>query len=134
MASVTNVDGSNPGPNVVSQPDTVQAPVGNVWKLGAFELTLAPTTVGIATIAEQTFTMTGLLTTDIVYTSMQSPAATCGILNSRCSATGVLAIEFICYSNTTSGGTAALAGVYNVQVVRVQPNWSAPSTGSLLDW
>jgi hypothetical protein len=132
--AVTNVDGSNPGPQSATLPDTVQTPVGNIWKIGAFALTLAPATVGTATIAEQTFAMTGLLTTDIVYTSMQSPVATCGILNSRCSAAGVLAIEFICYSNTTSGASASLAGTYNVLVTRVQPNWTAPASGALMDW
>ena len=45
MASVTNVDGSNPGPNIVTIPDTVQAPVGNIWKIGSFTLALAPASV-----------------------------------------------------------------------------------------
>ena len=54
--AVTNVDGSNPGPNTVTLPDTVQSPVGNVWKLASFTISLTPATVAPATTSEQTFT------------------------------------------------------------------------------
>ena len=132
--AVTNVDGSNPGPNSATLPDTVQSPLGNVWKIGAFQITLAPATVTLATITEQTFTFTGLLTTDVVYVSMQSPVVSLGIVNSRASAAGVLGISFYNASATTSAASASLAGTYNVSVWRPQPNWIAPATGSLIDW
>ena len=132
--AVTNVDGSNPGPNSSSLPDTVQSPVGNVWKLGRFTIALQPATVTLATVTEQTFTFTGLLTTDIVAVTMSTPVAMTGIINSRCSAAGVLGISFINLSATTSAASASLSQTYNVSVLRVQPNWTAPSSGSVLDW
>lgn len=130
--AVTNVDGSNPGPNSVTLPDTVQSPVGNVWKIGSFTLTLSPASVANATSAEQTFTMTGLLTTDIVYVSKPTTQAGLGIVNSRVSAAGVIAINFGNFTAATITPTASEA--YQVLVVRVQPNWTAPSSGSVLDW
>jgi len=132
--AVTNVDGSNPGPQSATLPDTVQTPVGNIWKIGSFSLALAPASVATATIVEQTFTMTGLLTTDLIEVSMQTPVAMVAIVNSRCSAAGVLALSFLNLSSTTTGAAASLSQSYNVGVMRVQPNWTAPATGTLMDW
>ena len=42
--SVTNVDGSNPGPNSAS-PDFPQSEIGNVWKMGSFTVQLSPATI-----------------------------------------------------------------------------------------
>ena len=130
--SVTNVDGSNPGPNSVTLPDTVQLPVGNIWKLGSFTLTLSPASVANATSAEQTFAMTGLLTTDYVAVNKPSAQAGLGIVGTRVSAAGVLAIT---YMNATAATiTPTASEVYVVAVLRVQPNWTAPASGSLIDW
>ena len=130
--AVTNVDGSNPGPNSSTIPDTVQSPVGNVWKLASFTVALTPATVAPVSSAEQTFAVTGLLTTDLV--SINSPAnvASIGIVGTRVSAAGVLAINFTNSSATTTGTPAA--GNYIVGVMRVQPNWTQPATGSAIDW
>lgn len=128
----TNVDGSNPGPNSASLPDTVQSPVGNIWKIGEFSLTLSPASVSNASSVEQTFTMTGLLTTDQVIVSNPAPQSGLGIVNSRVQAAGVIGISFANTSAATITPTAATA--YQVLVIRVQPNWTAPATGSLLDW
>lgn len=127
---VTNVDGSNAGPNVAA-PDTPQSPVGNVWKLASFTLSLTPATVAPATTSEQTFTCTGLLPTDIVFVNAPgAPTTTTGIVGSRCSAANVLAIDF---SNASSTTTATpVSGAYIVGVLRVQPNWVNP--GSNIDW
>ena len=132
--AVTNVDGSNPGPNNAGLPDTVSMPIGNVWKIGEFSMTLAPVTVGTATVAAQTFAMTGALTTDYVSVQAQSPIVYAGIVNSRVSATGVLEVTFINISSTTSGASASMAGTYNILVARPMPNWTAPAAGSLMDW
>jgi len=43
--AVTNVDGSNPGPQSATQPDTVQTPVGNLWKIASLQVTLSPASV-----------------------------------------------------------------------------------------
>lgn len=131
--AVTNVDGSNPGPNSVTLPDTVQSPVGNVWKLASFTLALTPATVAPATTSEQTFTVTGLLTTDLVFVNPPgAPTTTTGIVGSRCSAAGVLALDFMNASSTTTA--TPVSGNYIVTVIRVQPNWSQPSSGSAIDW
>ena len=54
--AVTNVDGSNPGPQASNLPDTVQAPVGNLWKVGTFAIALTPAALGAGpSIGEQTF-------------------------------------------------------------------------------
>lgn len=132
--TINNVDGSNTGPNVTALPDTVQMPVGNIWKVGVFNLTLSPATVATTTTAEQTFATTGigLLTTDFVI--VQKPTAQAGLFisNPRVSATDTLAIT---YGNTTSGTlTPTTNEVYKVVVIRVQPNWAAPASGNQLDW
>ena len=51
--SVTNVSGTNPGPNTDTLPDTVQMPTGNLWKVGVFNLTLVPASVTSASTVEQ---------------------------------------------------------------------------------
>ena len=69
MPSVTNVDGTNPGPNIGILPDTVQSPVGNLWKVGTFAISITPSALATGpSVAEQTFSATGigLLTTDRV--------------------------------------------------------------------
>jgi hypothetical protein len=132
--SVTNVDGSNPGPNTSSLPDTVQSPIGNVWKLGVFSLTLSPASVGVNTSAEQTFSTTGigLLTTDIVLVQKPTAQAGLGIVGSRVSAADQLAITFGNFTGATITPTASQ--VYTVAVFRVQPNWAAPASGNQIDW
>ena len=129
--AVTNVDGSNPGPNSAT-PDFPQSPIGNVWKNGVFTVTLSPASVANATSAEQTFTMTGLLTTDYVYVNKPTAQAGLGIVGARVSAADTLAITFMNATAATITPTASQA--YIVQVVRVQPNWTAPASGSLIDW
>lgn len=122
--SVTNVDGSNPGPNSAS-PDFPQSEIGNVWKMGSFTVTLSPATIATTTSAEQTFTMTGLLTTDYVYVNKPTAQAGICIVGARVSAANVLAITF---ANVTSGTlTPTTSEAYKVLVVRVQPNATQPS-------
>lgn len=130
--AVTNIDGSNPGPNSVTLPDTVQSPVGNVWKIANVNLTLSPASVANATSAEQTFTMTGLLTTDYVFVNKPTAQAGLGIVGARVSAAGVIAITFGNFTAATITPTASES--YTVFVARVQPNWTAPATGSVIDW
>lgn len=130
----TNVDGSNPGPNSASLPDTVQMPTGNIWKLGVFSITLSPASVAANTSAEQTFASTGigLLTTDLVVVSKPTTNAGLVLGNSRVSATDTLAINF---GNLTASAISPTASqVYTVGVFRVQPNWTAPASGNQLDW
>lgn len=128
--AVTNVDGSNPGPNSATLPDTVQSPVGNVWKDAVFSVTLSPLSVANATSAEQTFTVTNLVLGDFVYVNKPTTQAGLGIVGSRVSANNVLAITFMNATAATITPTASQA--YTVFVARPQPNWTNP--GSNIDW
>jgi len=128
---VTNATGTNPGPTTVT-PDTPQSSIGNIWKVGNFTVTLSPASVANATSAEQTFTMTGLLTTDFVYVNKPTAQAGLGIVGARVSAADTLAITFM--NATAATITPTASQVYIVNVQRVQPNWTAPSAGSLIDW
>ena len=134
MPAVTNVDGSNPGPNIGVLPDTVQSPVGNLWKVGTFAISITPTALATGpSVAEQTFSATGigLLTTDRVlvnYPGAQTAAV--AMASARVSAADTLAITFV----ATAGTPTPASGSYYVSVFRIQPNWTAPATGNQLDW
>lgn len=132
--AVTNATGSNPGPNSSAVPDTIQLPTGNIWKAGVFSVTLSPTSVAPNTVAEQTFAATGigLLTTDFVSASKPTTQAGLGIVNTRVSAADTLAIAFI--NATAATITPTASEIYQVEVTRVQPNWTKPASGSQLDW
>lgn len=132
--AVTNIDGSNPGPNSSALPDTVQNPVGNIWKNGVFNLTLSPAAIGATTTSEQTFASTGigLLTTDLVLVNKATSNSGIIIGNARVSAADTLAIDFANISAGTLTPTASQ--VYTVGVWRIQPNWTAPASGNQLDW
>lgn len=130
----TNVDGSNPGPNFALLPDTVQMPTGNIWKVGRFALTLSPVAVAAASAPPQSFTATGigLLTTDTVVVTCTAPLT--GVINTNAyvSAADTLTITFV---NPTAGSlTPTASTIYYVTVFRVQPNWTAPTSGNQLDW
>jgi len=130
--AITNATGSNPGPNSATVPDTVQSPVGNVWKVASLTAKLSPASVANATSAEQTFAVTGLLTTDAITVNKPTAQAGLGIVGSRVSATDVLAITFGNFTAATITPTAS--EVYTLFVARVQPNWTAPATGTPIDW
>lgn len=145
----TNISGSNPGPNFAQLPDTVQMATGNLWKVGTFQVSLTPAALATGpSVGEQTFIGTaatasttqyfptiGLLTTDIVVvTKAGAQTATVGILDSRVSAADTLAIKFLATAGTPTPAAGTAAAPYSVTVFRVQPNWSAPVSGSQLDW
>lgn len=149
MVAVTNIDGSNPGPNSVTLPDTVSLPVGNLWKVGTFQVALTPAALSTGpSIGEQTFVGTaatasttqyypsiGLLTTDVVVvTKAGAQTAAVGILDARVSATDTLAIKFLATAGTPTPAAGTTASPYNVTVFRVMPNWSAGSSSSQLSW
>lgn len=144
----TNVDGSNPGPNAASLPDTIQIPTGNLWKVGTFQISLTPAALAAGpSLAEQTFTGTaatasatqyfpaiGLLTTDVVVvTKAGAQTANVGMLDARVSAADTLAIKFLATAGTPTPAAGTAAAPYNVTVFRVQPNWT-PQAGNQLDW
>lgn len=131
--SVTNVDGSNPGPNS-ALPDVPQSPIGNLWKVGRFSLKLSPVQIAGSTAAEQTFSTTGigLLTTDFVWVNYTGTSNTgWGIGNARVAGADALAITFV---NPGIAAVSPTTAAFVVTVLRVQPNWTAPATGNQIDW
>lgn len=97
-----------------NSPSTV--PNGNVKNEWVISLTLSPTSVANATSAEQTFTMTGLLSGDMVSVSKPTSQAGIGIVGSRVSANGVIAITFM--NATAATVTPTASQVYSVRVSR----------------
>lgn len=114
---VTNLTGSNAGPNVDTIPELIGLSIGNVAKVGVFSLTLAPVAVPTITNTEQTFAVPGLQLGDFVSTAYSAGAV--GIVNSRVSAVNVLAVTF---TNPTAGSVTPPTGVYTLFVGRVNPN------------
>ena len=100
---------SNPGPNIVNP--SIQR--------GQAVLTasLTPASVGAATSAEQTFTVSGLAVGDFVAVSGSTGNAS-AIAGARVSAADTLAIRFI---NPTAGALTPGAGDYLVFVARSYP-------------
>lgn len=132
--AVTNVTGSNPGPQADNLPDTVQMPTGNLWKVGRFSLTLSPVAVAATSAATQAFAATGigLLTTDTVIVTCTAPLAGVTNANAYVSAADTLSVTFV---NPTAGSlTPTASTLYYVTVFRIQPNWTAPASGNQLDW
>lgn len=131
--ATTNVDGTNPGPNVSTVPDTVQSPIGNVQKIGVFTIALTPAAVSAAGAPTQNFANIGigLLTTDSV--EVQPPSATAGValVGAWVSAADQLTLQWV---NPTAGSLTPPAGNYTVTVSRVQPNWTAPASGNQMDY
>jgi hypothetical protein len=133
MATALNVSGTNPGPVSSGLPDTVQLPVGNIWKLGVFNITLTPASVATVSAPIQNFAATGigLLTTDTVVVT--PPGATAGVAQASAwvSAADQLSLQFV---NPTAGPLTPPTGTYSVTVFRRQPNWIAPASGNQIDW
>lgn len=124
---------TNPGPSTTVNPEP-QSSIGNLWKVGIFNLTLSPASVANATSAEQTFDASsiGLQTGDVVLVQKPTAQAGLGIVGSRVSATDVLAITFM--NATAATITPTASQVYKVTVLRVQPNFTAPSSGPAMNW
>lgn len=135
--AITNVDGVNTGPNYAN-PDTPQSPVGNLWKVGVFAITLSPSSVAANTTAEQNFAATGIglffanPLTDFVWVNKPTAQAGLGIVGARVSANDQLSITFS--NNTASPIVPTASESYQVMVLRVQPNWTAPASGNQIDW
>lgn len=83
----------------------------------AVQVSLTPTAVSGATGAEQTFTVSGLKTTDIIL-SVSKPTVQTGlaVTNARVSAADTLALQF---SNCTAATLTATAGeTYTIAILR----------------
>lgn len=136
-----NIDGSNPGP-AIDLSDFPQSSIGNIQKVGMFQVALTPAAVAANTTAEQTFAATGIGLSvggfpsiaigDFVYVNKPTAQAGLGIVGARVSANDTLAITFS--NNTGSSITPTAAELYLVLMARRQSNWSPPATGNQLDY
>lgn len=80
-----------------------------------YSAALTPTSVGAATVAEQTFTVTGLTTADKVIVNNPSISNAVGIAGARVSAADTLALRFV---NPTAGSLTPTAGTFTIIAVR----------------
>lgn len=80
-----------------------------------YSAALTPTSVGAATVAEQTFTVTGLTTADKVIVNNPTISNAVGIAGARVSAADTLALRFV---NPTAGSLTPTAGTFTIIAVR----------------
>jgi len=92
-------------------------PVATPAQGGLLGLTLTPVSVATATVAEQNFTVAGLLTTDRIAILDYNTGNATGLVGARCSAANTLTLRFV---NPTGAGVVPGAGVYNFEVIRQQ--------------
>ena len=88
----------------------------NVPKIQTFNKPLTPTSVAANSTSEQTFTITGLTTNDIIAINKPSHTTGIGIANVRVSAVDTLAVTFI---NTTGGGITPPSEYYKFTATRL---------------
>jgi hypothetical protein len=92
---------------------------GNAAGIYVISASLTPSSVATITAAEQTFTVTGLLTGDIVHVSPPSITAGVTLATARVSAANTLALTFV---NPTAGSLTPAAGTHVISVVRPAGN------------
>ncbi len=141
--SISNISGANPGPNSATIPDTVQMPVGNMWKIGTFSIQMAPAALAAGpSVAERTFVGTaatssatqyfpaiGLQVGDFVQVEYNgAQTANVAVLDARVSAADTLAVKFLATAGTPTPAAGTAAAPYLVNVYRVQPNWTVPAS------
>lgn len=76
---------------------------------------IVPASVGAATVAEQTFSVPGLVVGDIVVVNGPAIANATGIAGARVSAADTLALRFV---NPTAGALTPTAGLYTIIAFR----------------
>jgi hypothetical protein len=86
-----------------------------ITKIVVYSASLTPASVAAATVAEQTFTVTGLTTADKVIVNPPAIANSTGIAGVRVSAANTLAIRF---DNPTAGALTPTSGIYTVLAMR----------------
>lgn len=96
---------------------------GNTYRINVVSLSINVASVAANTTAEQTFTLPGLATTDMVFVNKPSLSAGLGVVNARVSAANTLALTF---SNNTAAPIDPAAETYNILVVR--PESGLPAT------
>lgn len=80
-----------------------------------YSQTIAPASVGAATMAEQTFTVTGLTTADKVFVNPGAIANAVGVAGVRVSAANTLAVQFV---NPTAGALTPTSTTWSIVAIR----------------
>jgi hypothetical protein len=86
-----------------------------ITQMRVYSQTITPASVGAATVAEQTFTVTGLTTADKVVVNPAAISNATGIAGARVSAADTLAVRFV---NPTAGALTPTAGTWTVLALR----------------
>jgi len=86
-----------------------------ITQVRVYSATIDPASVAINTVAEQTFTVTGLTTGDKVVVNPPSLSAGLGIAGARVSAANTLAINFV---NPTGAAIDQASGTWEVIAFR----------------
>lgn len=84
-------------------------------QIKVYSQTITPASVAAATVAEQTFTVTGLTTADKVIVNPAAIANATGIAGFRVSAADTLAVRFV---NPTAGALTPTAGTWQIIAIR----------------
>ena len=119
---------ANPGPSTTVTANS-QAPFSNLQQMAVISLAVTPVSVAAATVAEQSFTVTGLQVTDMVLVSKPSVGNAVGIVNARVSATNTLTVAYV---NPTAAALTPVAETYQVYVLRAAPLAAALSAMPIL--
>lgn len=105
-------------------PGQADIPTGNVQNIFLLQSALTPTIVNTVTAPEQTFTVNGLLATDLVVVMKPTAQAGLGIAGARVSAANTLAITYV---NPTAGNITPTAETYTILVVRQENPGNLPT-------
>lgn len=96
--------------------DAVQLGSGStLQQIAVYTPSLTPVAVAANTVAEQTFTVTGLTTADRVIVNHPAITAGVGPISARVSAANTLAVAF---ANNAAGSLTPAAGVYAITAIR----------------
>jgi hypothetical protein len=87
----------------------------SLTNLKVYSQTITAASVAAATVAEQTFTVTGLTTADKVVVNAAAIANATGIAGVRVSAADTLAVRFV---NPTAGALTPTAGTWTIMAFR----------------
>lgn len=86
-----------------------------ITKIKVYSQAINPASVGAATVAEQTFTVTGLTTADKVIVNPPAFSTAIGVAGARVSAADTLAIKFV---NPTAGALDEGSGTWTIIAIR----------------
>ena len=108
-----SIDGATGNANFVNSLSIANST--NITGLTVYTPSLTPTSASAQTTSNQTFTVSGLATSDKVIVNGPVPTAGTGIVNARVSAANTLMLTFI---NTTATAATPTAGTYNIIAIR----------------